>query len=364
MPKRSLDVATGGPGAKVHSEKIEKKGERSQAENKERAYIAASRRADRSIEARVQSARMASEIHKQRTGKGFKITEEIVMKEEMYEEEDDDLPRHYRYLSAGLHTSSPMTNSRLNDFVSTSVAMHAMHVQARLREQEEVDRKFAEAFPAAANQLAQSNYMRPLMNMDGHGHVRKYSTASSQASRDPHRLSVAHSMDMSPREAPMGSPLPMTPVTMTSGGSSHGTPVPGPPSPYVQTPVLAPLSPRPDVTQADGSLNAALGIPPSSSVFTAELPANIKQLVSLDWSDAMSSHLFGSLPMENTYNPNTPFDFSMSNDEFGNMDFFNEATSTPTLSMPPPGLKGEASTVSTTDWDQFINDDFTAEETR
>ncbi|KAK8143186.1 hypothetical protein G3M48_007589 [Beauveria asiatica] len=89
------------------------KTERSHEENQERAYIAASRRTDRSLEARVQSARMASDIHKRRTGKSFRITEDIVMKEEMYEEEDDDLPRSYRVLGANMQTPSTDLNYRL-----------------------------------------------------------------------------------------------------------------------------------------------------------------------------------------------------------------------------------------------------------
>ena len=38
------------------------KTERSHEENQERAYVAASRRSDRGIEARIKSARMAAEI--------------------------------------------------------------------------------------------------------------------------------------------------------------------------------------------------------------------------------------------------------------------------------------------------------------
>ncbi|RUO95440.1 hypothetical protein BC936DRAFT_144017 [Jimgerdemannia flammicorona] len=43
-------------------------------ENQERAYIAASHRTDRNIEARMESARKASEIHKRRTGKALLVT--------------------------------------------------------------------------------------------------------------------------------------------------------------------------------------------------------------------------------------------------------------------------------------------------
>lgn len=69
------------------------KTERTHEENQERAYIAASRRSDRSIEARVESARRASEIHERRTGKRLRVTEQDVINEEMYEEEDDLVQR-------------------------------------------------------------------------------------------------------------------------------------------------------------------------------------------------------------------------------------------------------------------------------
>lgn len=57
------------------------------------AYIAASRRSDRSLEARLESARRASEIHKRRTGRSLRITEQDVLNEELYEEEVDDQDR-------------------------------------------------------------------------------------------------------------------------------------------------------------------------------------------------------------------------------------------------------------------------------
>lgn len=69
---------------------------------------------------------MASEIHKKRTGKGFRINEEIVLKEEMYEEEDEDLPRSFRLLGAHMNTSSASMNNRLGNFVNNKVAMTSL----------------------------------------------------------------------------------------------------------------------------------------------------------------------------------------------------------------------------------------------
>jgi hypothetical protein len=99
------------------------KTERTHEENQERAYIAASRRSDRSLEARVESARRASEIHKRRTGRGLRVTEQDVLNEEMYEEEDDDMPLHYRRLTAHLQTSNPGFNNRLSAYLTTHVGM-------------------------------------------------------------------------------------------------------------------------------------------------------------------------------------------------------------------------------------------------
>ncbi|KAL7962129.1 hypothetical protein V8C34DRAFT_270805 [Trichoderma compactum] len=79
--------------------------ERTHDENTERAYIAASRRSDRDIEARIKSALQASKIHKKRTGKALRITREIVLNEAMYEEEDGELER-FREWSSRLPSGS------------------------------------------------------------------------------------------------------------------------------------------------------------------------------------------------------------------------------------------------------------------
>ncbi|KAK3669658.1 hypothetical protein LTR78_010475 [Recurvomyces mirabilis] len=96
---------------------------RTQEENRERAYIAASRRSDRTLEARVESARRASEIHKRRTGRSLRVTEQHVVNEEMYEEEDVDLPTRYRRLTAHLQTQSAEFNQRFQAYVVNGIAM-------------------------------------------------------------------------------------------------------------------------------------------------------------------------------------------------------------------------------------------------
>lgn len=280
--------------------------ERSHEENQERAYIAASRRADRSIEARVQSARMASEIHKKRTGKGFKISEEIVMKEEMYEEEDDDLPRHYRALAAHLQTSSPDMNSRLSAYLTGQVAM------ASMARQKEVDKLFAESFPNAARmgqQMQQSAYYQglqtssPQQSPGFHAPVQSPTTSTfsdrPQAVHRPSRLSTAHSnsgaasyMQSPPiqKRPSVDSPPVLSPESAhtDASGSSHSTPHFTPAQQY--HPHIAPQS------LSGGGMDQQR----FQSSFTSELPNDAKLLVNIDMNDPLAGAFYGMPDMTGT----------------------------------------------------------------
>ncbi|KAI9878462.1 MAG: hypothetical protein M1830_000796 [Pleopsidium flavum] len=133
------------------------KTERTHEENQERAYIAASRRSDRSLEARVESARRASEIHKRRTGRSLRVTEQDVVNEEMYEEEDDDLPMQYRRLTAHLQTGSADFNRRLAAYLTNHVAMRSALDQA-------ITNSYAQQYPNAPHFAHnQSMYTSPMM---------------------------------------------------------------------------------------------------------------------------------------------------------------------------------------------------------
>jgi hypothetical protein len=116
--------------------------ERTHEENQERAYIAASRRSDRSLEARVESARRASEIHKRRTGRSLRVREQDVINEEMYEEEDDDLPLQYRHLTAHLRTGNLDFNNRLAAYLTNHVAMRSALEQS-------ISHSYAQQYPNA-----------------------------------------------------------------------------------------------------------------------------------------------------------------------------------------------------------------------
>lgn len=265
------------------------KTERSHEENQERAYIAASRRADRSLEARVQSARQASEIHRRRTGRGLKVSEEIVLKEEMYEEEEDDLPRHYRYLTSHLQTNSPDMNNRVNAYITTQTAMATM---ARYNE---VNRLFSESFPSAMGYQQHHNtsmYMSPLTNHSSNNNYspRLSTSGSSQGTPATRTLSVSSQPQYDRRDSTnVGSPAlnPGTamssPPALTPGSSTTDAETSESKSTPFQTPSSFPNLP----------LDPQLLQHSSSSVFTSELSNDVKMLANIDMNDPMAAHFMG-----------------------------------------------------------------------
>ena len=90
----------------------------------------------------MESARRASEIHKRRTGRALRVTEQDVINEEMYEEEDDGLPLQYRRLTAHLQTGSSDFNRRLAAYLTSNVAMRSALDQA-------ITTSYAQQYPNA-----------------------------------------------------------------------------------------------------------------------------------------------------------------------------------------------------------------------
>jgi hypothetical protein len=78
------------------------------------------------LEARIQSARRASKIHKKRTGRALRITEQDVINEEIYAEEDDGLSTQYQRLNAHLNTTSVTFNKKLHDYILTQHGVRNM----------------------------------------------------------------------------------------------------------------------------------------------------------------------------------------------------------------------------------------------
>ncbi|KAI0458891.1 hypothetical protein F5B21DRAFT_458099 [Xylaria acuta] len=274
MPKRSYDTLTGMGDVKAPPAKIQKT-ERSHEENQERAYIAASRRTDRSLEARVQSAKMASDIHRKRTGRGLRVSEEIVRKEEMYEEMEDEVPRHYKYLTAHLETDSPEMNQRLSAFVTSHTAMAAM------AKYNDIDKRFHEAFPRVASFSQQMNSPLYACGMN-HG----YSSPSITYIPGPTVSSRNKNHSVSTQSHCSNTDRPILEVS--------------PP----QTPDLSPTTASPDATEPTGSpyrmSQSTFPDPPldpqltqkSSCSFTSELPNEVKMMANINMSNPMAM-LFG-----------------------------------------------------------------------
>ncbi|XDG05099.1 hypothetical protein ABKA04_004714 [Annulohypoxylon sp. FPYF3050] len=286
MPKRSYDTSAMPGNQRIPPVKTE----RSHEENQERAYIAASRRADRSLEARVQSARQASEIHRRRTGRGLKVSEEIVLKEEMYEEEEDDLPRHYKFLTAHLQTNSPDMNHRVNAYITTQTAM------ATMARYQEVNRLFSESFPSAMTnqqqQLNNSAYMASLMSNDGNLPHRLSMSGSSQSSpaTRTHSVSSQSIFDGVDRRGSVtvASPAPnsattiSSPPALTPGSSTDADTAESKVTPFQTPTAFPPLQFDPELAQQS-----------TSSVFTSELPNDVKMLANIDMNDPMAMHYMG-----------------------------------------------------------------------
>ncbi|KAF9767405.1 hypothetical protein IL306_000049 [Fusarium sp. DS 682] len=287
MPKRSLNAANiGGPMKPAPT----RKSERSHEENQERAYIAASRRADRSLEARVQSARMASEIHKKRTGKAFRITEEIVMKEEMYEEEDDEFPRSYRLLKQSMQTSNPAFNARVDAYLTNRVAMSQI-ITATENDwrNNEINMEFAKMFPQAQQQ-AQSLSHRWSTPGFSVPHARNSSVSTPMEQHfDPNFQPInygqqcnnrhgdrSHSMSGLSPSQPRNDAA-MSPPALTPGSGSH------PETPQSRcTSTFANVHPPPMM-----EFNS------DNSAFTAELPPEAKMLMGgVGMNDAFSPSLY------------------------------------------------------------------------
>ncbi|TLD08261.1 uncharacterized protein PgNI_07071 [Pyricularia grisea] len=318
------------------------------AKNQERAYIAASRRSDRSLEARVASARLASEIHKKRTGKGFKITEEIVSKEEMYEEEEDDIPMSIRASLGSLHTSSAHFNARMDAYVAKHMGM------AQMARELEIGQQFEQHFPGFSSMNSRARMMQQQQHMQQqaqyhqggqsqqqmmpqttrHLSFAQHDMPSRDFSQSPTSTSDAHSQFQSPvartttlseascspqaayvrrhtvaadgmdNSTDLDSMRMMgcqrhnsnetvsTPaLTTASGGESPQahlqTPEMNVANPYMTTDSLRPMVPTAPIVNGN-------------SVFTSQLPANVEQMLSGPWVDYNMTYRQSSVEASNS----------------------------------------------------------------
>ncbi|KAF5004036.1 hypothetical protein FDECE_9449 [Fusarium decemcellulare] len=161
----------------------------------ERAYISASRRSDRSIEARLESAHKASKIHKRRTGKSLRVTRDAVLRQELFEE-DQRRP--------SCPHKQPHVQTRIVHAISTA-GLKGLPEEARLSavkaktqdewRNSEINRLFAEAFPQFAQLFEQQ---MPVSNQLVEETVTQVAQHQSEekADRDPGQISQIGSMEL------------------------------------------------------------------------------------------------------------------------------------------------------------------------
>ncbi|KAI2631150.1 hypothetical protein GGS21DRAFT_165072 [Xylaria nigripes] len=368
MPKRSYSTSThmstslDTPPAKVQ------KTERSHEENQERAYIAASRRADRSLEARVQSAKLASDIHRKRTGRRLRVSEDIVLREEMYEEMEDEIPRPYKYLTAHLQTDSDELNNRVGAYVMSHTAM------AAAAKYNEINKVFNQTFPRAGSfsqQMPHSIYMSPLINNRFIPSPRPGSV-SCPGSRNHSISTPSYSSEMSKS---ISNPSPSnTPTT-----ASAMTPNPSPTAASIES-MDHPSTPyqMPQSTMSNFPLDPELAQLPQQpgTSFTSQLPHEIRVMANIDMNDPMAMHFFGEStpPFHAPYDGGIPsldqFDFgqmdnpaqSKSSTDFNELLFPSLDVSTDFSDGPPPENFCQSGTLAcggpgVDGWESFIDFD-------
>ena len=299
------------------------------------AYIAASRRSDRSLEARVESARRASEIHKRRTGRSLRVSEQDVVNEEMYEEEDDDLPMQYRRLTAHLQTGSADFNRRLSAYLTNHVAMRSALDQA-------ITNSYAQQYPNAP-QFAHNQNMFPSpfvapnvpQQQSPSTFGQPYPTPGTPGYRPAHQARSASSSHGTPTyspNVPAPSPIQAVPqmdhgrTSSSSKSSSHSpTEAPATPQSLHTRPALPQTSSTFNVKQ-EGQTSQQMRAPPQQSPlqhqhplggmnafsnmspFTTSLPTEAQMLLgsALDPNDPFTSMLMDgsqNLPQPYNYNP-------------------------------------------------------------
>ncbi|GIZ38203.1 hypothetical protein CKM354_000162600 [Cercospora kikuchii] len=253
--------------------------ERTHEENQERAYIAASRRSDRSLEARVESARRASEIHKKRTGRSLRVREEDVMNEEMYEEEDDDLPMQFRRINAlnpGFAYSA--FNERVNSYLQGQIGVRNYLHQAIYQANQNYNAN--QMYNPMLQQTGQQAWQMNMQNaLPASAHARSASIATpqsftSQQQQSPGTKPTTPSASDAQRPASTAvSPAARSSTELRRQSSSSMTPAsmgmqpqtPGQSAHPMQSPSLdGPLTLQlePNVQQLVDGQQAALGVQP------------------------------------------------------------------------------------------------------
>jgi len=221
-----------------------------------------------------------------------------VVNEEMYEEEDDDLPMQYRRLTAHLQTGSADFNRRLSAYLTNHVAMRTALDQA-------ITNSYAQQYPNAP-QFAhnQSMYPSPFMaqsmpqQASPQSYGQPYPTPGTPGYRSGHQArpaSISHvptsysPTSMPPAPSPVQS-VPQLERRRTSASSKSSSR-----SPHEQPATPSSLQSRPSLPQTSSSYNVKQESQPSQQM--RETPPQQPQHPFMNAYSSMSP-FSTALPME------------------------------------------------------------------
>ena len=289
---------------------------------------------------------MASDIHKKRTGKSFRITEDIVVKEEMYEEEDDDLPRSYKLLGPHMQTSSHEMNSKIDAYLSNKMAMAAyLAKSADDWRSNEINQLFAKSFPNAGLQAQQ---ITQGMSNGGCG------GQTPQTCLSPVSPSTTHHQDRHESITP-GSTSIMSPTSTHSVDNTVTTQTPTPVSDVLSQACMT-------AGFSTSDFDASSDMDSNYSPFTTELPNDIKMMMSrgIDLNNPFAQVSYG-------HEWTNPGSYCADFNDYGKMDLKFEPHSGMNSGMSSelypgdidPSMKWEPTTRPAMDepsWDSFIHD--------
>lgn len=209
---------------------------------------------------------MASDIHKKRTGKSFKITEEIVLKEEMYEEEDDDLPRSYRLLSSQMETPSRNTNDRLEAFLNNKLAMSTLLAQTNEEwRKNEINQLFAQSFPSIDSHSRQQAQQVPSAPQRPNGHMLGFPGEQNMLLQQQQQYYDFHNQQRQHRVQSMSAASTAPMVNHSPISPRHNSETPAPPFGQQYGQHMQSMSPT--------------SVGSSSSAFTPEMPPEAQVLM-------------------------------------------------------------------------------------
>jgi len=250
-----------------------------------------------------------------------------VINEEMYEEEDDDLPMQYRRLAAHLTTNNADFNRRLNDYLTTHVAMRSALANS-YGQQFPMPQQNTSMFPSpmlAHQQQQQQPQQQPLMQppMQPNGS----STYRQQPYPSPHQKSISsqHHRSLSittPQEfsaqshgnqsndrrfSTPATPATMSPITMgnPTSATSDKTRPSFPQGSFARLGQQQQQAPNVLFPSQNKSIDATYGNNPYSSFSTA-LPAESQMFLgsTLDFDDPLSSMFMAGADQSQIYDFN------------------------------------------------------------